>query len=131
MTYYSKTVNQFNPADKETNFILGRRAFKNNIDNRNINDSIDTHKDISNKCINNKCYKGIPLQDKSSSTRIQRLRLTTIGSASLIVNTEQKNELQELNKNIKINNNDSNRALSRVRSSGYIAPYKSNYTKCS
>ena len=131
MTYYSRSVNSFNPSDKETNFILGRRAFKNNIDNRNISGKPDTYKQLSNKCSNNNCTKGMPLKDNSSSTRIQRLRLTTIGSASMVVNNQQNNELIQTNKNVKNDNNDVNRALSRSRSSGYVAPRKSNTTKCS
>ena len=114
---YSFTVNQFNPSDRETNYILGRRAFINNIDNRIID---------SDKYTNRKSFEfvvlfgnGIPIKDNCPN-RIQKLRLTTIGSSSMIVNQNQKNKLYDTNKNVTINNNDASRALSRVRSSGYI-----------
>tara|TARA_Y100000389_G_scaffold60388_1_gene56579 strand:+ start:2046 stop:2417 length:372 start_codon:yes stop_codon:yes gene_type:complete len=123
MYNFTNSVNQFNPSDRETNYVLGRRAFINNIDNRSINGDKYTYRKLSNKC-GTKCINGIPLKDNSSSTRIQKLRLTTIGSASMIVNQNQKNKLYNSNKNITINNNDVSRALSRTRSSGYINPRK-------
>lgn len=123
MYSFTNSVNQFNPSDRETNYILGRRAFINNIDNRTINGDNYTYRKLAEKC-GNKCINGIPIKDNSSSTRIQKLRLTTIGSSSMIVNQNQKNKLYDTNKNVTINNNDASRALSRARSSGYINPRK-------
>tara|TARA_Y100000389_G_scaffold178970_2_gene192595 strand:- start:681 stop:1052 length:372 start_codon:yes stop_codon:yes gene_type:complete len=123
MYSFTNSVNQFNPSDRETNYILGRRAFTNNIDNRTINGEKYTYRKLSDNC-GTKCSNGIPLKDNSSSTRIQKLRLNTIGSASMVVNQNQKNKLYDTNKNVSINNNDASRALSRVRSSGYINPRK-------
>ena len=52
MYSFTSSVNQFNPSDRETNYILGRRAFINNIDNRTIDGDKYTYRKLSEKCGN-------------------------------------------------------------------------------
>ena len=118
MSYLKKSVNKFNPSDMENSYMLGRKVFNS-----------CANLDDNQNCNNNKCKNGIPVKELSSSTRTQRLRLITIGSASITRDNNQKSKLNSTNKNVQINNNDAYRALSRARSSGYIAPYRDRYTR--
>ena len=67
-----------------------------------------------------------PLPNKSADLRIQRLRLTTVGSAS----SKLKNENDQISykgRNPDLNyDNYTNRVLSRVRAGGSVAPKKKN-----
>ena len=65
-----------------------------------------------------------PLPNKSADLRIQRLRLTTVGSAS----SKLKNENDQISykgRNPDLNyDNYTNRVLSRVRAGGSVSPKK-------
>jgi hypothetical protein len=124
---YAKTMPTAtnNPSDRGSTFILGRRAFTNNTHSSHQASNVEKNLDYStvlNKKSSNTYAK--PISDKSSSLRVQRLRLSTTGSASM----KLKNEADSINYTgyYKATGdvNYINNALSRVRGGGYIAPKK-------
>ena len=82
--FFSKKMPQKSlTSDNETSFILGRRAFFNKTylshESSNLSKNLNYPTTYYNG--NNK-QSSKPLENKSSDLRIQRLRLTTIGSSS-------------------------------------------------
>lgn len=121
--FFSKKMPQKSlTSDNETSFILGRRAFFNKtyLSHESSNLSKNLNYPTSYYNGNNK-QSSKPLENKSSDLRIQRLRLTTIGSGSSKL-TSQNSEISFVKKNGDVNY--VNTALSRVRGSGSIAPKK-------
>ena len=112
-------------ADRDSTFILGRRAFMNQTyKSANCNDSENLGKNIDyNKYKNKKTSNVIakPINNNNSGLRTQRLRLTVIGSGSLKVEDSTDKTSFVRNDSDK---NFVNNALSRVRGSGYVAPKK-------
>jgi hypothetical protein len=114
--------NGSNVSDRSSTFILGRRAFMNN--NLKSYESKNTNKNIDYSSVLGKessIIYGKPLQNKSSDLRIQRIRLSTIGGASMRI----KNNNDSINLNGKnVDVNLVNNVLSRVRGGGYVPPKK-------
>jgi hypothetical protein len=124
MLQFSKQMpsNGSNVSDRTNSFSLGRNAFIKNINNThlisNMNKNID-YSSVLNKP--SSIVYGKPLNNVSSDLRIQRLRLTTIGGASI----KLKNSKDSINLNGKnSDNNYVNNVVSRVRGGGSIAPPK-------
>ena len=124
MIQFSKQMpsNGSNVSDRTNSFSLGRNAFIKNINNThlisNMNKNID-YSSVLNKP--SSIVYGKPLNNVSSDLRIQRLRLTTIGGASI----KLKNSKDSINLNGKnSDNNYVNNVVSRVRGGGSIAPPK-------
>jgi hypothetical protein len=124
MLQFSKQMpsNGSNVSDRTNTFSLGRNAFSKNINNThlisNMNKNID-YSSVLNK--QSSIVYGKPLNNVSSDLRIQRLRLTTIGSASI----KLKNSLDNIHLNGKnSDNNYVNNVVTRVRGGGSIAPKK-------
>ena len=124
MLQFSKRMpsNGSNVSDRTSSFTLGRTAFIKNINNThlisNMNKNID-YSSVLNKP--SSIVYGKPLNNVSSDLRIQRLRLTTIGGASI----KLKNSKDSINLNGKnSDNNYVNNVVSRVRGGGSIAPPK-------
>ena len=124
MLQFSKQMpsNGSNVSDRTNSFSLGRNAFIKNINNThlisNMNKNID-YSSVLNKP--SSIVYGKPLNNVSSDLRIQRLRLTTIGGASI----KLKNSKDSINLNGKnSDNNYVNNVVSRVRGAGSIAPPK-------
>lgn len=114
--------NGSNGSDRTNTFSLGRNAFSKNINNThlisNMNKNID-YSSVLNK--QSSIVYGKPLNSVSNDLRIQRLRLTTIGSASM----KLKNNLDNIHLNGKnSDNNFVNNVVTRVRGGGSIAPKK-------
>lgn len=114
--------NGSNVSDRSSTFILGRRAFTNSNfsshNSQNINKNIDYSSVLGKE---SSIIYGKPLQNKSSDLRIQRIRLSTIGGASMRI--KNNNDLINLNgKNVDVNL--VNNVLSRVRGGGSVAPKK-------
>jgi hypothetical protein len=114
--------NGSNVSDRTNTFSLGRNAFTKNINNThlisNMNKNID-YSSVLNK--QSSIIYGKPLNNVSSDLRIQRLRLTTIGSASI----KLKNNLDNIHLNGKnSDNNFVNNVVTRVRGGGSVAPKK-------
>ena len=112
--------NGSNVSDRSSSFILGRRAFINrnfsSHDSQNINKNIDYSSVLGKE---SSIIYGKPLENKSNDLRIQRIRLSTIGSSSMRI--KDNNDSIHLNgKNVDVNL--VNNVLSRVRGGGYIAP---------
>ena len=104
-------------SDNQTSFILGRRAFFNKT--YLSHDTSYLFKNLNYSFKDNNQSK--PLQDKSNNLRIQRLRLTTIGSGSSKL-TSQNSEISFVKKDGDINY--VNTILSKVRGSGCVPPKK-------
>lgn len=111
-------------ADRDSTFVLGRRAFFNNTsksyESNNVGKNVDYSK-VLKKDSSNVYAK--PLPNKSGDLRIQRLRLATIGSGS--------SKLKDNNDFVSFVNDGPDRnlvnsALSRVRGGGAIATRKTN-----
>ena len=124
MLRFSKQMpsNGSNVSDRTNTFSLGRNAFSKNINNThlisNMNKNID-YSSVLNK--QSSIIYGKPLNNVSSDLRIQRLRLTTIGSASI----KLKNNLDNIHLNGKnSDNNFVNNVVTRVRGGGSVAPKK-------
>lgn len=124
MLQFSKQMpsNGSNVSDRTNSFSLGRNAFIKNINNThlisNMNKNID-YSSVLNKP--SSIVYGKPLNNVSSDLRIQRLRLTTIGGASI----KLKNSKDSINLNGKnSDNNYVNNVVARVRGGGSIAPPK-------
>ena len=104
-------------SDRDSTFILGRRAFFNN-----THKSYDNNLDNCNKIpkISSNAYAQ-PINDGSASLRSQRLRLLAIGGGS--------SKLKNANDQVSFVSKDGdknyvNNRLSKVRGSGYIATKK-------
>ena len=112
-------------ADRDSTFILGRRAYINKIyQTTNYNDvdglgntiNYDEYRNIRTSNIITK-----PVKYNSSSSRIQQLRLNTIGAGSLKIKDSNSET------NFVKNNGDKNfvnNVITRVRGGGSIAPKK-------
>lgn len=106
-------------TDRTSTFILGRRAFNFSSHNsENLKKNLD-YSSVTNTITSNVYAK--PLENMSSDLRIQRLRLATIGNASMILQND-KDFIQLNGKNQDVNY--VNNVLSRVRGGGYVAPKK-------
>lgn len=103
-------------ADRDSTFILGRRAFINQTTKCVDLNLYDNYKNIKTSNVIAK-----PINNGSSSLRTQRLRLTAIGGGSLKVKdyNTQTNFLKD-GADINFVNN----VVSRVRSGGSVAPKK-------
>tara|TARA_E500000178_G_C16971257_1_gene731033 strand:- start:1219 stop:1599 length:381 start_codon:yes stop_codon:yes gene_type:complete len=107
-------------ANRDSSFSVGRRAFNNNIDKthqvNNLGKNLD-YSDVKNKLTSNMYAK--PLQDMSSSSRIQRLRLSATGSSfNKVNNKDQKVSILMDGGDTNLVNN----FLTRVRGSGGYKP---------
>ena len=111
--------NGSNVSDRTSTFILGRRAYNFSSHNpNNVNKNIDYSSVLGKP---SSIIYGKPLNNTSSDLRIQRLRLYTIGVASMRV--KNKNDYIKLNgKNQDINL--VNNVLTRVRGGGSIVSKK-------
>jgi hypothetical protein len=111
--------NGSNVSDRTSTFILGRRAYNFSSHNpNNVNKNIDYSSVLGKP---SSIIYGKPLNNTSSDLRIQRLRLYTIGVASMRV--KNKNDYIQLNgKNQDINL--VNNVLTRVRGGGSIVSKK-------
>jgi hypothetical protein len=114
--------NGSNVSDRTNTFSLGRNAFSKNINNTHLVSNMNKNIDYSSVLAKqSSIIYGKPLNNVSSDLRIQRLRLTTIGSASIRL----KNSLDTIHLNGKNNdNNYVNNVVTRVRGGGSIAPKK-------
>ena len=111
--------NGSNVTDRTSTFILGRKAFNFSSHNsENLKKNLD-YSSTTNKLTSNVSAK--PLENMSSELRIQRLRLSTIGNASMSLKND-KDVIQLNGKNQDVNY--INNVLSRVRGGGYIVPKK-------
>lgn len=111
--------NGSNVTDRTSTFILGRRAFNFSSHNsENLKKNLD-YSSVTNTITSNVYAK--PLENMSSDLRIQRLRLATIGNASMVLKND-KDFIQLNGKNQDVNY--VNNVLSRVRGGGYVAPKK-------
>ena len=118
---FSKTLPKVSGGvyDRDSSFILGRRAFFNNNHKthniNNVNKQIDYSK--VNKESSNIFAK--PLQNTDSNLRIQRLRLSTIGSGtSKLKSNENKISFIKDGPDYNYINN----TLAKVRGSGGYRP---------
>jgi hypothetical protein len=114
--------NGSNVSDRTNTFSLGRNAFSKNINNTHLISNMNKNIDYSSVLAKqSSIVYGKPLNNVSSDLRIQRLRLTTIGSASI----KLKNSLDSIHLNGKnSDNNYVNNVVTRVRGGGSIAPKK-------
>tara|TARA_B100000287_G_C20527622_1_gene739533 strand:+ start:498 stop:887 length:390 start_codon:yes stop_codon:yes gene_type:complete len=110
-------------ADRDSTFILGRRAFikqtyqiTNCDDSKSLASLYDNYKNIKTSNVYAK-----PINNGSSDLRTQRLRLNTIGGASLKVkDVNTKTNFVKNGADINFVNN----VVSRVRGGGSVAPKK-------
>jgi hypothetical protein len=113
-------------SDRDSSFILGRRAFLNS--SHNSHNSQYLAKNLNYDEIKNKKTSILyakPLQNMGSDLRTQRLRLTTIGGGSLKVkNSNDPVSFTRTDKNG--DKNLVNNVLSRVRGTGGYKPKTSN-----
>ena len=111
--------NGSNVSDRTSTFILGRRAYNFSSHNPgNVNKNIDYSSVLGKP---SSIVYGKPLNNTSNELRIQRLRLSTIGSASMRI--KDNNDYIQLNgksQDVNLINN----VLSRVRGSGSIVSKK-------
>ena len=111
--------NGSNVSDRTSTFILGRRAYNFSSHNpSNVNKNIDYSSVLGKP---SSIVYGKPLNNTSTELRIQRLRLSTIGSASMRI--KDNNDYIQLNgksQDVNLINN----VLSRVRGSGSIVSKK-------
>lgn len=111
--------NGSNVSDRTSTFILGRRAYNLSSHNpSNVNKNIDYSSVLGKP---SSIVYGKPLNDTSNDLRIQRLRLATIGIASMRV--KDSNDYIQLNGKNQ-DKNLVNNVLSRVRGSGSIVSKK-------
>jgi hypothetical protein len=107
-------------ADRDSTFILGRRAFIKQTTNYDCSGSLanlyDNYKNIKTSNVYAK-----PINNISSTLRTQRLRLTAIGGGSLKVkdSNSQTNFVRD-----GADVNFVNNVVSRVRGGGSVAPKK-------
>lgn len=118
-TSKSMPANGSNVSDRTSSFILGRRAYNFSSHNpSNVNKNIDYSSVLGKP---SSIVYGKPLNNIGNDLRIQRLRLTTIGVASMRI--KASNDYVHLNgKNQDINL--INNVLSRVRGGGSIVSKK-------
>ena len=111
--------NGSNVSDRTSTFILGRRAYNFSSHNpSNVNKNIDYSSVLGKP---SSIVYGKPLNNTSNELRIQTLRLSTIGSASMRI--KDNNDYIQLNgksQDVNLINN----VLSRVRGSGSIVSKK-------
>ena len=111
--------NGSNVSDRTSSFSLGRRAYNFSSHNpSNVNKNIDYSSVLGKP---SSIVYGKPLNNTSNELRIQRLRLSTIGSASMRI--KDNNDYIQLNgksQDVNLINN----VLSRVRGSGSIVSKK-------
>ena len=111
-------------TDRDSSFILGRRAFLNQTfkthQSANLGKNID-YSNVKNLKTSNIYAKPSTLNNNSSELRTQRLRLNAIGGGS----TKLKNSSDQISfvKN-GADKNFVNNALSKVRGGGSVAPKK-------
>ena len=125
----SKTMpNKFSVADGTNSFMLGRKAFFNSNYKSHQIENLAKNNSSTNNLKINRTYSESgnnpkPLPNMSSDLRIQRLRLTAIGSGSSKVNDNNKYSYKSEN-----NNNIINNVKSRVKGlgSGYV-PKRNTY----
>jgi hypothetical protein len=111
--------NGSNVSDRTSTFILGRRAYNFSSHNpNNVNKNIDYSSVLGKP---SSIIYGKPLNNTSSDLRIQRLRLYTIGVASMRV--KNKNDYIQLNGKNQ-DTNLVNNVLTRVRGGGSIVSKK-------
>jgi hypothetical protein len=111
--------NGSNVSDRTSTFILGRRAYNFSSHNpNNVNKNIDYSSVLKKP---SSIIYGKPLNNTSSDLRIQRLRLSTIGIASMrIKDSNDYIQLNGKNQDINLINN----VLSRVRGGGSVVSKK-------
>ena len=111
--------NGSNVSDRTSTFILGRRAYNFSSHNpNNVNKNIDYSSVLKKP---SSIIYGKPLNNTSSDLRIQRLRLSTIGTASMrIKDSNDYIQLNGKNQDINLINN----VLSRVRGGGSVVSKK-------
>jgi len=111
--------NGSNVSDRTSTFILGRRAYNFSSHNpSNVNKNIDYSSVLGQP---SSIIYGKPLNDTSSDLRIQRLRLSTIGTASMRI--KDSNDYIQLNGKNQ-DKNLINNVLSRVRGGGCVVSKK-------
>ena len=119
ITSKSMPSNGSNVSDRTSTFVLGRRAYNFSSHNpSNVNKNIDYSSVLGKP---SSIIHGKPLNDTSSDLRIQRLRLSTIGIASMRVKYS-KDYIQLNGKNQ--DKNLINNVLSRVRGGGSVVSKK-------
>ena len=120
--------NGSNVSDRTNTFSLGRSAYIKNINNTHLVNNMNKNVDYSSVLgkESSQVY-GKPLNNVSSDLRVQRLRLTTIGSASMKLK-DSKDSVNLNGKNSDVN--FVNSALTRVRGGGSIAPKKKKKGVC-
>jgi len=118
-TSKSMPSNGSNVSDRTSTFILGRRAYNFSSHNpNNVNKNIDYSSVLEKP---SSIIYGKPLNNTSSDLRIQRLRLSTIGTASMrIKDSNDYIQLNGKNQDINLINN----VLSRVRGGGSVVSKK-------
>ena len=114
-------------ADRGNSFILGRRAFFNNNHKSHTSENVGKNIDYSETVGKESSITyAKPLQNKSADLRIQRLRLSTIGSgSSRLKNADDKITFVKNGADYNYVNN----ALSRVRGGGATGPKKGKLTR--
>ena len=118
-TSKSMPSNGSNVSDRTSTFVLGRRAYNFSSHNpNNVNKNIDYSSVLGKP---SSIIRGKPLNDTSNDLRIQRLRLSTIGIASMRVK-DSKDYIQLNGKNQ--DTNLINNVLSRVRGGGSVVSKK-------
>jgi hypothetical protein len=111
--------NGSNVSDRTSTFILGRRAYTFSSHNpSNVNKNMDYSSVLGKP---SSIVFGKPLNNVSNDLRIQRLRLNTIGVASMRV--KDSNDYIQLNGKNQ-DKNLINNVLTRVRGSGSIVSKK-------
>ena len=114
-------------SDNGNTFILGRKAFINKTylsqQSENLASNLD-YTSVNGKKSSNGYAK--PLENKSADLRIQRIRLTTVGSGSTkLKNNDDKVSFVYDGADI----NFINTTLSRVRGGGCVAPKKKSISR--
>jgi len=111
--------NGSNVSDRTSTFILGRRAYNFSSHNpNNVNKNIDYSSVLKKP---SSIIYGKPLNNTSNDLRIQRLRLSTIGIASMRI--KDSNDYIQLNGKNQ-DKNLINNVLSRVRGGGSVVSKK-------
>lgn len=119
LTSKNMPSNGSNVSDRTSTFILGRRAYNFTSHNpSNVNKNIDYSSVLGKP---SSIIYGKPLNNTSNDLRIQRLRLATIGIASMRI--KDSNDYIQLNGKNQ-DKNLINNVLSRVRGSGSIVSKK-------
>lgn len=120
MSTYSKYMPpKFNVADGGNDFILGRRAFFNNIHKSHLIENLGNNNSSNNSLKTNRLTSESgnnprPLPNNASDLRTQRLRLSAIGSGS----SKLKNQNDTLSYKPSTHLNTINNAKAKVRGGG-------------